>query len=48
MTVCMLSYSAHSSALNGQVVSVLQTPQADFELRHVDAQRQVGGSDPVA
>ena len=31
--------------LNRQVASVLQTPQADFELRYVDVQRQVGGSD---
>ena len=41
----MPSYSAHSSALTRQVATVLQTPQAEFELRHVDVQRQVGGSD---
>ena len=41
----MPSYSAHSSALSRQVARVLQTPQADFELRHVAVQRQVGGSD---
>ena len=36
-------YSAHSSALMRQVATILQTPQAEFELRHV--QRQVGESD---
>lgn len=41
----MPSYSAHSSALMRQVATVLQTPQAEFELRHVDVQRQVGGLD---
>ena len=41
----MPSYSVHSSALTRQVASILRTPQADFELRHVDVQRQVGGSD---
>ena len=41
----MPSYSVHSSNLTRQVAAILQTPQADFELRHVDVQRQVGGSD---
>ena len=27
------------------IAAILQTPHADFELRHVDVQRQVGGSD---
>ena len=39
------SYSVHSSNLTRQVAAILQTPHADFELRHVDVQRQVGGSD---
>ena len=41
----MPSYSQHSSALMRQVAVILQTPQAEFELRHIDVQRQVGGSD---
>lgn len=41
----MPSYSVHSSTLTRQVATILQTPQADFELRHVDVQHQVGGSD---
>ena len=34
----MPSYSAHSSALTRQVASVVQTPHAELELRHVDVQ----------
>ena len=41
----MPSYSVHSSNLTKQVAAILQTPQADFELRHVDVKHQVGGSD---
>ena len=42
MTVSSL-YSAQSSALPRQLANVLQTPQAEFELRPVHV--QVGGSD---
>ena len=38
----MPSYSVYSLALTRQVSTI---PQADFELRHVDVQCQVGGSD---
>ena len=40
----MPSYSVHSSNLTRQVAAILQTPHADFELRHVDVQLK-GGSD---
>ena len=41
----MPAYSTHSSVLKRQVAAVLQTPQSAFELRHVNVQHQVGGSD---
>ena len=41
----MPSYSVHSSDLMSQVAAVLQTSQANFEMRHVDVQHQVRGSD---
>ena len=41
----MPAYPTHSSVLKRQVAAILQTPLSAFELRHVNVQHQVGGSD---
>ena len=39
------SMPAYSTVMKRQDTAVLQTPQSAFELRHVNVQHQVGGSD---